>query len=94
MYRLVTESSVEEKIVERQTVKLRLDSLVVQQGRLAPKSTALSAEEQHNVVLHNAERFIHGTITARNLLHEKDFDLDKLIAEAEKRTNEIKKTAD
>ena len=43
VYRLVTESSVEEKIVERQTVKLRLDSLVVQQGRLAPKNTTLSS---------------------------------------------------
>ena len=94
VYRLVTESSVEEKIVERQTVKLRLDSLVVQQGRLAPKTAALSAEEQHNVVLHNAERFIHGTITARNILEEKEFDLDQLIAEAEQKSKEVKETAD
>lgn len=45
-------------------------------------------------MLHNADRFIHGTITARNLLEEKDFDLDKLIAEAEKKTQMIKEDAE
>lgn len=44
--------------------------------------------------MHNADRFIHGTITARNLLEEKDFNLDKLIEEAEKKTQQIKEDAD
>lgn len=46
------------------------------------------------MVLHNADRFIHGTITARNLLEEEDFNLDKLILEAEKKTQKIKEEAD
>ena len=37
VYRLITGGSVEEKIVERAMVKLKLDAVVVQQGRLADK---------------------------------------------------------
>ncbi|MBO8695539.1 ATP-dependent helicase, partial [Staphylococcus aureus] len=33
VFRLITENTVEEKIVERAEVKLRLDKLVIQQGR-------------------------------------------------------------
>merc|ERR1719379_2815811 len=35
VYRLVTENSIEEKIVERAQTKLKLDAMVVQSGRLA-----------------------------------------------------------
>ena len=38
VYRLVTANSVEEKIIERAKIKLKLDAVVVQQGRLADKS--------------------------------------------------------
>lgn len=33
VFRLITENTVEEKIVERAEVKLRLDKLVIQQGK-------------------------------------------------------------
>ncbi len=32
VYRFVTEETIEEKIIERAEIKLRLDALVVQQG--------------------------------------------------------------
>ena len=35
MFRLIAENTVDEKIVERAAIKLRLDRLVIQQGRLA-----------------------------------------------------------
>ena len=35
VFRLVTENTVDEKIVERAAVKLRLDRMVIQAGRLA-----------------------------------------------------------
>jgi hypothetical protein len=31
----------EEKMVEKQTMKLKLDSLIIQKGRMAPKNTNL-----------------------------------------------------
>jgi len=33
VYRLVTANTVEEKLIERQAIKLKLDQLVIQQGR-------------------------------------------------------------
>lgn len=35
VFRFVTEESVEEKMIERAEIKLRLDQVVIQQGRLA-----------------------------------------------------------
>lgn len=35
VFRLITENTVEEKIVERAEVKLRLDKLVIQQGKVS-----------------------------------------------------------
>lgn len=32
VYRLITKSTVEEKIVQRQAIKLKLDQMVIQQG--------------------------------------------------------------
>ena len=43
VYRFVTDSTVEERIIERAEMKLRLDNLVIQQGipRLLPSSIKL-----------------------------------------------------
>ena len=41
IFRLVTEDSVEEKIIERAEMKLRLDAVVIQQGRLADQKKAI-----------------------------------------------------
>ncbi len=54
MYRLITSPSVEEKIVERALKKLRLDTLVVQSGRLPETSKALTTEEMLEMVRNGA----------------------------------------
>jgi hypothetical protein len=41
VFRLITEHTVEEKIVEKAEVKLHLDKLVIQQGRLVDSKNAL-----------------------------------------------------
>ena len=41
VFRLVTENSVEEKVIERAQMKLKLDAVVIQQGRLQEKNKAL-----------------------------------------------------
>lgn len=38
VFRLITKNTMEMKMIERQTMKLKLDSLIIQKGRLAPKS--------------------------------------------------------
>jgi hypothetical protein len=37
VYRLITEHTIEEKIIERQIVRLKLDAMVIQCGRLGVK---------------------------------------------------------
>lgn len=45
VYRMITENTVEEKMIERQTIKLKWDSLVIQQGRMnSQKNKALSRD--------------------------------------------------
>lgn len=45
VFRLITVNTMEEKMIERQTLKLKLDSMIIQKGRLAPKNQALGKEE-------------------------------------------------
>ena len=35
----------EEKMIERQALKLKLDSMIIQKGRLAPKNSGLGKDE-------------------------------------------------
>jgi SNF2 family DNA or RNA helicase len=39
VFRFITEDAVEEKVIDRATQKLRLDQLVIQQGRAVQKSS-------------------------------------------------------
>lgn len=41
VFRFVTENAIEEKVIERAAQKLRLDQLVIQQGRSSSKNTAI-----------------------------------------------------
>ena len=41
VFRLITKNTMEIKMIERQTMKLKLDSLIIQKGRIAPKSQGL-----------------------------------------------------
>lgn len=54
VYRLVTEATVEEKIIERQAIKLKLDQIVIQQGKTAAISNNLNKEEYEKILLHGA----------------------------------------
>lgn len=55
MFRLITENTVDERIIERAEVKLRLDSIVIQQGRLAEAQKTLGKDDMLNMIRHGAE---------------------------------------
>jgi len=83
VFRLITEKSVEEKIVERAERKLFLDAVIVQQGRLAPQDKALSKEALLNMVRFGADDIFRGegaTIT--------DEDIDVILSRSELKTKE------
>ena len=45
VFRFVTENTVEERIIERAEMKLRLDKMVIQQGRLTDGQAKLQKDE-------------------------------------------------
>merc|ERR1711981_1561215 len=55
VYRLVTENTVDEKIVERAAVKLRLDRMVIQAGRLSDNKQNLGKDEMLGMIRHGAK---------------------------------------
>uniref|UniRef100_A0A674N9S9 SNF2 related chromatin remodeling ATPase 5 n=1 Tax=Takifugu rubripes TaxID=31033 RepID=A0A674N9S9_TAKRU len=55
VFRYITENTVEERIVERAEMKLRLDSIVIQQGRLVdPSANKLGKDEMLSIIRHGA----------------------------------------
>jgi len=83
VFRLVTENTVDEKIVERAEIKLRLDRMVIQQGKLAENKTNLNKDDMLNMIRHGANKVFaskDGEMDAE--------DIDKLLEIGEKRTAE------
>ena len=85
VYRLITESTIEEKIIERAEIKLRLDAMVIQQGRQAPKGAAgkgaVSSDDVSSMIRLGADRIFRqkgSTVT--------DADIDAILLAGEQRT--------
>ena len=84
IFRLVTEDSVEEKIIERAEMKLRLDAVVIQQGRLADQKKKLSKDEMVRMIRYGAEKVFRSkdsTIT--------DDDIDAIMSRGERKTADM-----
>ncbi|KAF9257203.1 hypothetical protein L218DRAFT_1081033 [Marasmius fiardii PR-910] len=83
VFRFITEGSVEERMLERAAQKLRLDQLVIQQGR-TQQSKAANKDELLDMITHGAEKIIHSS--EEMLIND---DIDAIIARGEERTNEL-----
>jgi SWI/SNF-related matrix-associated actin-dependent regulator of chromatin subfamily A member 5 len=57
VYRLITKSTVEEKILERQAIRLKLDQIVIQSGKVASQK-ALTKEEYEKILIHGAAEIL------------------------------------
>ena len=53
VYRLIAADTVEEKIIERQAIKLKLDSVVIQNGHQAAKNN-LTKDDYDKILMHGA----------------------------------------
>lgn len=83
VYRMVTENTIEEKVIERQLIKLKWDSLVIQKGRVAQKGKGMNKEELESLINFGASEIFKAqgsTIT--------DDDIDNLLKRGEERTNQ------
>jgi SWI/SNF-related matrix-associated actin-dependent regulator of chromatin subfamily A member 5 len=84
VYRLVTENSVEEKVVERAQQKLKMDAMVVQQGRLSNPTSKVSAND-----MLEALRFGADTVFRSKESAIRDEDIDAILAAGEERTKAL-----
>uniref|UniRef100_A0A914H4M4 Uncharacterized protein n=1 Tax=Globodera rostochiensis TaxID=31243 RepID=A0A914H4M4_GLORO len=81
IFRFITENTVEERIIEKAEMKLRLDNIVIQQGRLAENQKTLGKDEMLAMIRHGANIIFAGkeaTIT--------DEDIDSILQKAEEKT--------
>lgn len=87
VFRFVTENAIEEKVLERAAQKLRLDQLVIQQGRAQQQAkAAASKDDLLNMIQHGAEKVFEskGAVGALD-------DLDEVLRRGEARTAELNK---
>ena len=56
VFRLICENTMEEKMIERQTLKLKLDTLIIQKGRNAPKKQGFTKDELADIVNYGADK--------------------------------------
>ncbi|XP_003747940.1 chromatin-remodeling complex ATPase chain Iswi [Galendromus occidentalis] len=86
VFRFVTENTIEERIVEKAEVKLRLDKMVIQQGRLVDNSNKLGKDEMMSMIRHGADK-----IFASKESEITDEDIDAILEKAERKTEEQNK---
>uniref|UniRef100_A0A7S1V1Z3 Chromatin-remodeling complex ATPase chain n=1 Tax=Grammatophora oceanica TaxID=210454 RepID=A0A7S1V1Z3_9STRA len=84
VYRLVSENTIEEKIVERAKQKLKLDAMVVQQGRLKESNTKVSKEEIMAAIRFGADKVFRSEDSTIS-----DEDIDAILARGAERTKEL-----
>ncbi|RYD84284.1 MAG: hypothetical protein EOP84_05935 [Verrucomicrobiaceae bacterium] len=80
----MTDDSVEVKVVERAQQKLKLDAMVVQQGRLQDKEKKMSKQDLLDTLRFGADKIFRSkesTIT--------DADIDLILEEGKRRTEEM-----
>lgn len=85
VFRLVTEHSIEEKIIEKALQKLRLDQLVIQQGKLTNVNRPLSQEEMLAMIRHGAQEILSGSADKNDV----GDDIEELMKRGEARTKEL-----
>jgi len=93
VFRFVTEQAIEERVLERAAQKLRLDQLVIQQGRAQQAAkAAANKDELLNMIQHGAEQIFEtkgptGLLASKSILS--DDDIDDILKHGEERTKAL-----
>ncbi|KAH8671365.1 SNF2 family N-terminal domain-containing protein [Xylariales sp. PMI_506] len=93
VYRFVTENAIEEKVLERAAQKLRLDQLVIQQGRAHPGAKGPAAKDELLSMIQHGAQDVFSTKGATGLAAKgaelNDDDIEAVLAKGETRTKEL-----
>ncbi|TXT12146.1 uncharacterized protein COLE_02556 [Cutaneotrichosporon oleaginosum] len=87
VFRFITQDAVEERILERATQKLKLDQLVIQEGRAQQnQKVGSNKDELLDMIQHGAEKIINSSTDMMV-----DDDIDDIIRRGEEKTAELNK---
>jgi SWI/SNF-related matrix-associated actin-dependent regulator of chromatin subfamily A member 5 len=91
VFRFVTDNAIEEKVLERAAQKLRLDQLVIQQGRAqTQQKQAASKDELLNMIQHGAENvFKKKSDEDDDSKAVEPDEIDAILAKGEERTAQL-----
>uniref|UniRef100_A0A0K2SWL8 Chromatinremodeling complex ATPase chain Iswilike [Megachile rotundata] n=1 Tax=Lepeophtheirus salmonis TaxID=72036 RepID=A0A0K2SWL8_LEPSM len=86
VFRLVMENTVDEKIVERAAIKLRLDRMIIQQGRISDQKQNINKDDMLNIIRHGAKQVFSKTEDGIT-----DAEIDQILDRGEAKTEEENK---
>ena len=83
VYRLVTKNTMEDKMIEKQTLKLKLDSMIIQKGRQSNNKTSFQRDDLKDMVNYGADAIFEmgSNIDER--------DIEQMIIEGEEKAKNI-----
>ncbi|KAI5450775.1 chromatin remodeling complex Adenosinetriphosphatase [Naganishia albida] len=85
VFRFITQDAIEERIIERATQKLKLDQLVIQEGRAQQAAKAAqNKEDLLDMIQHGAEKIINNRESMTI-----DDDIDEIIRQGEEKTSAL-----
>ena len=84
VFRFCVEHSIEEKVIEKAYKKLRLDALVIQQGRLTENTKTVNKEDLLSMVRYGAEMVFSSEAASLT-----DEDIDAIIKKGERATEDL-----
>lgn len=88
VYRFVTDKAIEEKVLERAAQKLRLDQLVIQQGRAGPASSnATSKGDLLSMIQHGAQEVLKRASKGEE--EAEDDDIEEILKRGEEKTQQL-----
>lgn len=84
VFRLITENTVDERIVQRAGIKQRLDQLIIQQGQQMNKETFAEQKGMKRDMIRFGAKYIMSSETSDVI----DVDIDKILEDGEIKTAE------
>ena len=81
VYRLICENTIEEKILERQAIRLKLYSMVIQQGRILKNNESFTKDQMKEMIQFGADKIFKAGDDF------KDEEIDIILERGEKNTN-------
>lgn len=85
VFRFITENAIEEKVIERATQKLKLDQLVIQQGKASQQSKAASKDELLAMIQFGADSVFKEGVDSTIL----DEDIEEILNKGAEKTAQL-----